>query len=115
MRFDDDDLNRDPQQTLPPGAPGARRIEVNQTTNLGAPETRGRRLKLGTPTRNPAATVPATQASEVSAGVQRGFTLGPEARANVRGANRSKSAVQPWILVVAGIALLSLVAALLLR
>lgn len=115
MRFDDDDLNRDPQQTLPPGAPGARRIEVNQTTNFGAPETRGRRLKLGTPTRNPAATVPATHAPEVSVAVQRGFTLGPEARTNVPGANPSRSAVQPWILVVAGIALLSLVAALLLR
>lgn len=115
MRFDEDDLNRDPQQTLPPGAPDARRIEVNQTTNFGAPETRGRRLKLGTPTRNPTATVPAAHAPEVSVAVQRGFTLGPEARINVPGANASKSAVQPWILVVAGIALLSLVAALLLR
>ena len=115
MRSNDDDLNRDPQQTLPPGASDARRIEVNQRTNFGAPETRGRRLKLGTPTRNPAPAVPSTHAPEVSAAVQRGFTLGPEARINVPGANQSKSAVQPWILVVAGIAVLSLVAALLLR
>ena len=115
MRFDDDDFNRDLQQTLPPGASDARRIEVNQTTNFRAPETRGRRLKLGTPTRNPVATSTTTHAPEVSVAVQRGFTLGPEVRSNVPIASPSKSPVQPWILVVAGIALLSLVAALLLR
>jgi hypothetical protein len=96
-------MNTDPQSTLPPRQP-----ETTRNT-----ETRGRRLILGTPTRNPV-TTPAASASDGNPAVQRGFTLGRERTVNAS-PSRAKTGVQPWVLVVAGGALVLLVIALLLR
>lgn len=88
-------METDPQNTLPPR------------------ETRGRRLVLGTPTRT-TTTAPTATWSDANSTVHRGFTLGRKSAADTRPAN-SKTGVQPWILIVAGGALVLLVVALLLR
>ncbi len=96
MKLDDDEQSRDPQSTLPP--------RLSRQTR--AQETQGRKLILGTPR----ATSPAQAASDA----HRGFTLGKKHVAPAA-AEAPKRLVQPWILFVAGGALLLLVVALLLR
>jgi hypothetical protein len=49
----------------------------------------------------------------VSPAVQRGFAIGPEAPADLPAAKASKTSVQPWILFVAGGAIVLLLLALL--
>ena len=87
MNTDDD--GRDPQSTLPPQFRSAR-----------GDETRGRRLKLGTP----------RATSQTPSDVHRGFTLGK--KTTPAPAETPKRLVQPWILFVAGGALLLLLVAL---
>ena len=93
MNTDDD--GRDPQSTLPPQFRPAR-----------GDETRGRRLKLGTP-RATAGGSPSPAPSDV----HRGFTLGKKSNTAVP-SEKPKRLVQPWILFVAGGALLLLLVAL---
>lgn len=90
MNTDDD--GRDPQSTLPPQFRPAR-----------GDETRGRRLKLGTPRVT-------TGTSQTPSDVHRGFTLGK--KTTPAPAETPKRLVQPWILFVAGGALLLLLVAL---
>ena len=94
MRTNNDDLGGDPQSTLPPRGP--------------AGETRGRRLILGTPK-----VTSSVSPAEVNSGVHRGFTLGRSAK--TAATKTSKTGVQPWILMVAGGAIVLLVLALLLK
>jgi hypothetical protein len=104
----------DPQQTLPPGAGPRRRITVANVRidddATGAPTSR---VKFGTPTRQTLRTDP--HSSEITASVQRGFTLGPEPKVEPQTKSGSKTGVQPWILVVAVGALVLLALALLFR
>ncbi|HEY6802083.1 MAG TPA: hypothetical protein VI306_00765 [Pyrinomonadaceae bacterium] len=106
----------DPQQTLTPGQAGARRrITVTDATAEESSGGNNRRVKFGTP-KGPTVTVRNDPNSpEVSASVQRGFTLGPERKTGLQAKSSSKSGVQPWILIVAGGALILLVVALLFR
>lgn len=117
MRPDDDDPQRDPQQTLRPRQHEVPRriLGSDPGRDRDAAQPRGRRLKLGTPTRLSPTSTNTQQQPEVSASVQRGFKLGgadptPEAVP----ASGRKGGVQPWILVVAVGAVLMLVVALLL-
>lgn len=112
-----DDLNRDPQQTLQPGDTNRpSRVEPQETASAQTSEPRARRLKFGTPTRNPTMTAgrQTVDLPPVSPAVQRGFTIGPEVPANLSAAKTSKTSVQPWILFVAGGAIVLLLVALLL-
>lgn len=99
MRIDKDNHRRDPQTTLQPS-----REEQTITT-----ETRGRRLILG----NPRVTSGPTTA-QTSSPTDRGFRLGTKSNVSVA-PSVSKTTVQPWIIMVAGGALVLLVVALLLR
>ncbi len=91
--------DEDPQSTLPPGHPRHSRVS----------DTRGRRLVLGTPK------VTSTAATaQTPSDVNRGFTLGNKRSAAVP-SSTSKPVVQPWILVLAGVALVLLVVALLFK
>ncbi|HKR22063.1 MAG TPA: hypothetical protein VJS17_05670 [Pyrinomonadaceae bacterium] len=92
MNTDDD--GRDPQNTLPP-----------QFRPRGD-EARGRRLKLGTPRATAGGST-----SQAPSDVHRGFTLGKKTAPAASEA--PKRLVQPWILFVAGGALLLLLVALL--
>ena len=107
------DSSDDPQETMPPRRHDPRRIAVPEPAD---PErSRGRRLKLGTPTR---ATVPEPESEDtaVNSSVHRGFKLGGAERTAIEpNKSASKAGVQPWILVVAGGAMLLLLVALLLR
>jgi hypothetical protein len=112
-----DDQHEDPQQTLRPRQQGqARRIVASEPSDdqeVGNPQ--GRRLRLGTPTRlAPTRANPAQR--DISASVQRGFTLGgPEPAVETVTASASKPRVQPWILFVAAGAAVLLLMALILR
>jgi len=98
---------------MPPRRNDPRRIAVPEPAD---PErSRGRRLKLGTPTR---ATVAETDSEEtaVNPSLHRGFKLGGAERVATQPEKAaSKTGVQPWILVVAAGACLLLLVALLLR
>jgi hypothetical protein len=104
MRTDEDNQSRDPQNTLPPRQPGGQRDT----------ETRGRRLILGTPTRNIATPAAVHSRPEVNSEVHRGFTLGKKPRIDAP-TSSSKPTVQPWIIMVAVGAMVLLVVALPLR
>lgn len=94
MRTNNDELGGDPQSTLPPRGP--------------ARETRGRRLILGTPKMTSS-----VSQGEVNSAVHRGFTLGRSSKTDA--APSSKTGVQPWVLMVAGGAIVLLIMALLLK
>jgi hypothetical protein len=98
MKTDQDEQSRDPQSTLPP-----------RHSRESPDGTRGRRLILGTPKVTSTAATPPT-ASDIN----RGFTFGK--KPNVAAApSASKHTVQPWILVLAGVAVVLLLVALLFR
>lgn len=98
MRIDEDDQSGDPQSTLRP------HHSQRRTT-----ETRGKRLILGNPrlTADPAS-------AQTAATLDRGFSLGRKSNVSVP-STTSKTTVQPWIIMVAGGALILLAVALLLR
>ena len=104
----------DPQQTLRPGNSETRRritvADVHAEEDQSGPPTR--RLKLGA-TRPTATLRSDPNTPEITASVQRGFALGPDARVEAQAKSSSKPGVQPWILVVAGGAMVLLVVALL--
>lgn len=112
-----DDLNQDPQQTLQPGGTNRSRRVEPQTASAQTSEPKARRLKFGTPTRNPTMTVDAQTVDlpPVSPAVKRGFTIGSEVIADLPAAKTSKTSVQPWILFVAGGAIVLLLVALVLK
>jgi hypothetical protein len=95
MKIDDDERGRDPQSTLP--------------LSRQSPTT-GRRLKLGTPRVTSSLATPTPQAS---AEAHPGFSLGKKQQV-AESSSAGKPIVQPWILMVAGGALVLLVVALLL-
>ena len=94
----DEEQSRDPQSTLPP----------RQSGKLNAGGTQGRRLILGTPRVTSSVGVP-----QADTDVNRGFTLGK--KPDVAAPSKPKPVVQPWILMLAGGALLLLVVALIVR
>lgn len=96
MKIDDDAQSRDPQSTLP-------------RYSRQSPAT-GRRLKLGTPRVTSSLPTPTPQAS---AEAHPGFSLGKKTPA-AEPSSTAKPVVQPWILMVAGGALVLLVVALIL-
>src|SRR5437660_1695350 len=117
MRSSDDDLREDPQQTLPPRRhEAARRIVASEPgPNPSAEKPKGRRLRLGTPTRS-APSQASPEQSEMEPTLNRGFNLGGEtARVNALGAAGAKPGVQRWVWFVAAGAIVLLAVALLLR
>jgi len=115
MNSDRDDPNGDPQQTLPPGQYEPRRIVLSQPDKDVTAGAKGRRLRLGTPTRHAPPPPRDREVPEISASVQRGFNLGADPKADVLPASSPRTGVQPWILCVAAGAIVLLFLALFLR
>lgn len=108
------DSNEDPQQTMRPREREASRRLGGPRADAESGGTRGRRLKFGNlvgPTDAPSQ----HNADEADPLVHRGFNLGGHEVKAEPANTASQRTVQPWILFVAGGAVLLLLAALLFR
>src|SRR5947209_5129476 len=99
MRSRNDDPH-DPQETIRPRQhEPSRRIVSPETADDSDGAPRGRRLKLGTPTRL-ASTVGSAPEPESEPVVHRGFKLGGSEPTISMAPTSPKSGVQPWILIL---------------